>query len=96
MQAEKWESQENIDSDEHDVTSEELDEILEIRMNKARTRLSQNLENGENPEEKGVVGKLFYLLSLKYKAALNKHNNINVSSVASFYQELQVQIFMSL
>ncbi|CAB4030338.1 Hypothetical predicted protein [Paramuricea clavata] len=56
MQAEKWGSQENVDSDEQDLSSEELDEILEIRMNKTRARLSQNLENGENPQGKeGIV-----------------------------------------
>ena len=56
MQSEKWDSQENIDSDEHDISSDELDEVLEIRINKAKARLSQNLENGKNSEGNGVVG----------------------------------------
>ena len=56
MQSEKWDSQENINSDEHDISSDELDEVLEIRINKAKARLSQNLENGKNSEGNGVVG----------------------------------------
>ena len=56
MQSEKWDIQENINSDEHDISSDELDEVLEIRINKAKARLSQNLENGQNSEGNGVVG----------------------------------------
>jgi hypothetical protein len=64
MQSEKWNSQENVNSDEHDLSSEELDEVLEIRINKAKARLSQNLENGESSEDKGVVGKKRVLRSV--------------------------------
>ena len=56
MQSEKWDSQENINSDEHDLSSDELDEVLEIRINKTKARLSQNLENGQNSGGDGVVG----------------------------------------
>ncbi|XP_028413876.1 uncharacterized protein LOC114536723 [Dendronephthya gigantea] len=56
MQEEKWNSQDNIDSDEQEFNSDELDEVLEIRMNKTRARLSQNLENGDDQNEpKGIV-----------------------------------------
>jgi hypothetical protein len=77
MQAENWGSQENVDSDEQDLSSEELDEILEIRMNKTRARLSQNLENGENPQGKeGIVGKLsfvFHVLRLDLQFITQKY-----------------------
>ena len=57
MEAEKWQSRKASDSDEPELSADELDEILEIRMNKTRARLSQNFENGENAEDKGIVGK---------------------------------------
>ena len=71
MQSEKWDSQENINSDENDLSSDELDEVLEIRINKVKARLSQNLENGENSEGKGVVGKLRIALCIRRNDILN-------------------------
>ena len=61
MQAEKWGSPDHIDSDEQEFNPDELDEVLEIRMNKTRARLSQNLENGEDQNQpQGIVGKWYF------------------------------------
>ena len=67
MEAEKCgQRHENIDSEEHDLSSEELTAILEIRIDKGRARLSQNLlEKDENLQQEGVVGKTFFISYLK-------------------------------
>ena len=64
METQKWGSQENVELDEQYLSSEELDEVLEIRMDKTRARLSQNLENDENPEGKGTAGKSSFVFQI--------------------------------